>query len=173
MADTPLEPDSPFWRFSLAVYGAAGVSKVCLAVQDRLGGDVNLLLYCAWLGIARGIQLNEAALVKLEQSIADWNEAAVHPLRSARWAIKALPAHQNAVLADFCKEVAALELRAEQIAQAMLYAQPDAIAGVSGSSEIAAANLALYVCRLERAVGKPDGAISVTALIEAAAVHKN
>ena len=38
------------WRFSLTVYGRAGVPAACLALQDEGGRDVNLLLYCCWVG---------------------------------------------------------------------------------------------------------------------------
>lgn len=162
----PLETDTPLWRFSLAVYGGAGVSAACLAVQDRLGGDVNLLLCCAWLGAARGVRLEEAALAVLEGAIAEWNEVAVRPLRGVRRAVK--PLARDAEVADFRKEVAALELRAEQIAQAMLYARCDAAAGGCGSAEIAAANVALYMARIERAAGKPGVAVDMTGLIDAA-----
>ena len=38
--------DNPFWNYSLALYARAEVAKTCLALQDRLGLDVNLLLFC-------------------------------------------------------------------------------------------------------------------------------
>jgi uncharacterized protein (TIGR02444 family) len=169
MADEPFQLDNPFWRFSLEIYGKPGVSDVCLKVQDRLGGDVNLLLYCAWLGAVRGAQIDEAAVGALQRSVADWNAAAVWPLRSARQAIKALPAHRHAVIAEFRKDVAALELRAEQIAEAMLYAEGEFPAAHPGSGEIAAANIALYIGMLKDAAKARQDSVSLTALIEAAA----
>ena len=45
-------PPTPFWDFSLAVYGRPGVAPACLALQQRHGADVNLLLFCAWFGAA-------------------------------------------------------------------------------------------------------------------------
>src|SRR5262249_40267230 len=42
-----------FWNFSLKVYGRPGVAAACIALQDGLGLDVNLLLYCCWHGRAR------------------------------------------------------------------------------------------------------------------------
>ena len=41
---------NPFWRFSLRTYRAPGVQEACLALQDRCGADVNLLLFCGWTG---------------------------------------------------------------------------------------------------------------------------
>ena len=43
-------PDHPFWDFSLRVYGSEGVPEACLVLQERHGIDVNVLLYCFWLG---------------------------------------------------------------------------------------------------------------------------
>src|SRR5471030_292758 len=40
----------PFWNFSLEIYAAEGVSGACLDLQERRGCDVNILLFCCWLG---------------------------------------------------------------------------------------------------------------------------
>ena len=40
----------PFWDFSLRVYGSDGVPAACIALQERRGIDVNLLLFSAWIG---------------------------------------------------------------------------------------------------------------------------
>jgi uncharacterized protein (TIGR02444 family) len=45
-----LDTGNPFWRFSLAVYKAPGVAAECLALQETLGNDVKVLLFCAFLG---------------------------------------------------------------------------------------------------------------------------
>ena len=42
--------DHSFWDFSLRVYGSDGVSAACIALQERHGIDVNLLLFSAWVG---------------------------------------------------------------------------------------------------------------------------
>jgi len=41
-----LSPADRFWAFSLALYGKPGVAPALLGLQDRLGVDVNLLLFC-------------------------------------------------------------------------------------------------------------------------------
>jgi uncharacterized protein (TIGR02444 family) len=166
MTDRPLALDNPFWRFSLAVYGEPGVQDACLAVQDGLGGDVNLLLFCAWCGAS----LSEAQLAALEQCIADWNARVIQPLRAVRRTIKPVAA-SDAAIADFREAVLAVELRAEQIAQAMLFATADGIA--AGANHAAtAANVALYLRRLERVAGKPPGTVSAESLIEAASAYR-
>jgi uncharacterized protein (TIGR02444 family) len=115
-----LELDNPFWRFSLAVYAAPGVADECLALQDTRGVDVNLLLFCVWLG-ARKVVVTANGLATVEAAARPWREAAVQPLRAARRGIKALAEAEHSDIAALRKDVAALELRAEQIQQAMFY----------------------------------------------------
>ena len=48
--------DEAFWRFSLAFYERPGVPDALIALQDRDGFDVNLILFALWLGISgRGL----------------------------------------------------------------------------------------------------------------------
>ena len=55
---TPSPPlDTPLWAFSLAVYGGDGVAEECLDLQERLGLDVNILLFAAFLGAVEAVQL--------------------------------------------------------------------------------------------------------------------
>src|SRR5258707_12890741 len=44
--------DEVFWRFSLAFYERPGVADALVALQDRDGFDVNLVLFVLWLGIS-------------------------------------------------------------------------------------------------------------------------
>ena len=43
-------PKSVFWDFSLAVYGKPGFPQAAIALQDRHGLNVNMLLFCLWAG---------------------------------------------------------------------------------------------------------------------------
>src|SRR3546814_12211972 len=43
-------PASGFWDWSLAAYARPGVAPACLALQDRPGLDVNLLLFAVRAG---------------------------------------------------------------------------------------------------------------------------
>ena len=43
-------PASEFWDFTIAHYGREGLSPAVIALQDRLGVDVNMLLLCCWAG---------------------------------------------------------------------------------------------------------------------------
>ena len=76
-----------FWSFSLQVYGKPGVAEACIALQDGLGLDVNLLLYCCWHGRAHR-KLDEAALRHAMAAVEGWQREVVQPLRAVRRRLK-------------------------------------------------------------------------------------
>lgn len=110
---------SQFWNFSLAVYGAPGVQDECLALQDRFGVDVNLLLLGAFVGAANGARLSADDIVSARGEVASWHEDIVKPLRQARRRLKAAAA-TDAAAAQLRAQVKAAELEAERIEQTML-----------------------------------------------------
>ncbi len=61
-----------FWEFSTALYAIDEVRDYCLALQERQGIDVNLLLFCGWVGSLGQILTGE----KIE-----WLIAVVEPVR--------------------------------------------------------------------------------------------
>jgi len=109
-----------FWTFSLEVYGRPGVAPACLALQDRHGLDVNLLLFCCWAA-AQGVRLDHRAIVDAEAAVAGWRNQVLKPLRSLRRRLKreftGFPAADIAALRD---RVLAVELEGERLAQARL-----------------------------------------------------
>jgi uncharacterized protein (TIGR02444 family) len=113
-----LQYDNDFWRFSLKVYGQNGVADECLALQEGHGVDVNLLLFCAWTG-TRAIILSVAEIEEASRLAAEWNGIVVRPLRSVRRNLKASHA---ADMGQFRERVKAMEIEAEQIEQAILFA---------------------------------------------------
>ena len=114
---------SPFWDFSIAVYGTKGVQDECLALQDRFGLDVNLVLLCAYLGAVHGVALTEGDVVSARQEVGPWQEQIVRPLRAARQTLKTI-ALQNAeatnAAAQLRTQVKTAELESERIEQMML-----------------------------------------------------
>lgn len=121
--DTGLTLDNAFWRFSLAVYGAPGVAEECLGVQEEFGVDVNVLLYCAWLAGARATTLTPDDLAGIAESVQTWHEGAVKPLRRAR---KFMKTQGGQDIADLRTRLKRIEIEAEQIEQAMLFAHAQA-----------------------------------------------
>jgi uncharacterized protein (TIGR02444 family) len=160
----PAFKDNPFWRFSLSVYAAPGVAAECLALQERLRADVNILLFCAWLGWQRGITLSSDDLVSVSDAVGVWHRSAVLPLRSVRQFTRGMP---GAEIVELRKRISADELEAERIEQAMLFGYAEARwpADTGGSNVAAArANLLAFI----RSRGDLDAAGNSVAQIMAA-----
>ena len=119
MAAPVADRDNAFWKFSLAVYASSGVPDECLAVQERYGVDVNVLLFCAWLAFARKVALAPEDIGAIGAAVGPWHEGAVKPLRKVRRNMKSVPGADVAALRT---RVKAAELDAEQYEQAMLFA---------------------------------------------------
>lgn len=113
-----MQAENPLWTFSLVVYAEAGVQEECLALQERLALDVNLLLLCAYAGV-RGVTFSGHDVAAAAGAVAGWHSDVVRPLRSARRALKAIARDDAATLRT---EVKSAELKAEQIEHAMLWA---------------------------------------------------
>ena len=117
---SPRRAAHPFWRFSLALYARDGVEQACLGLQNACGADVNILLFCCWMG-AQGRPLAKRGLRRAIAATRPWREHVVQPLRRARRALKqpsaALPEPWRAHLRS---GVFRLELDAEYVEQLML-----------------------------------------------------
>jgi uncharacterized protein (TIGR02444 family) len=108
---------NPLWDFSLALYALDGVAPACLELQETLGIDVNLLLFCswrAWLGIA----LEPADIQAVDAGVAAWREDVVHPIRALRQRLKDYPGVESSRLL-----IKQAELEAERVQQRCLYQQ--------------------------------------------------
>ena len=100
------------WDFSVELYARPGVAAACLALQDRAGADVCLLLAALWLE-RRGVAATAARLAQLERLAAPWQASVVAPLRDLRRAWKTA-AGNDAELAGLRRQLADLELQAER-----------------------------------------------------------
>jgi uncharacterized protein (TIGR02444 family) len=112
---------NPFWRFSLRTYRIPGVQEACLALQERCGADVNLLLFCGWAG-RDGRALDEGSLRSAIGRVGHWQSEVIAPLRLARRGLKRQAADSAvaALAAPLRKRVLALELELERIEQSLL-----------------------------------------------------
>jgi uncharacterized protein (TIGR02444 family) len=122
----PLQPtDTPLWSFSLAVYGRDGVAKECLELQERLGLDVNLLLFGAFMGAVEGVSLEPRDIAAVNDAVAAWHGEIVRALRQARRALKPASADVNNPLHEAVTtlraQVKGAELEAEKLEQAILW----------------------------------------------------
>ncbi|CAO3417910.1 TIGR02444 family protein [Azospirillum argentinense] len=143
--------ENPLWDFSLAVYGRPGVSAACLDLQDRLGQDVNLLLFAAWGGMACNADLPAGELARIDSAVAPWRDEVVRPLRAVRRRAKG---EDDALY----KRLKAVELEAERVQQDRLFA-------LSGLTPTPGGGVALAAVNLYRLV--PEGDPAVMALLAA------
>jgi uncharacterized protein (TIGR02444 family) len=114
---------SPFWNFSLAVYGASAVQDECLDLQDQFGLDVNLIMLCAFLGAGHGVALTSDDISSARQEVELWHEDIVKPLRVARRKLKTIELHDADAMkaaAQLRAQVKAAEFESERIEQTML-----------------------------------------------------
>jgi uncharacterized protein (TIGR02444 family) len=156
----PLQYDNEFWRFSLAVYGRAGVADECLALQDAIGADVNLLLFCAWAGV-RTIVLSRDDIEQAMRLVVAWQDNVVRPLRGVRQNMKAL---ESEATEGFRARVKSLEIEAEQIEQAILFAHSSRLQSTQGNIRDAVTrNVQAYI-----ALKSGPKGLTAPALIEAA-----
>ena len=110
--------NSPFWNFSLAVYGSNAVEDECLTLQDLFGLDVNLVLLCTYLGAVHGVALTAGDIALARAEAGPWHEQIVRPLRAARRSLKtiALRTDEEAKAASQLRaQVKAAELESERI----------------------------------------------------------
>ena len=116
-----LDVEGPQWSFAVDLYARPAVSEACLALQDRLGGDVCLLLFALFIAREQQIGLASSDLASLDDAVADWRREVIGPLRSVRRRLKLAPhpapsPHTKAVR----QHVQHAEIAAEQIELAML-----------------------------------------------------
>lgn len=153
-------PDHPFWDFSLDLYGRPGVARDCLALQDRLDLDVNLLLFACWWALRGGRPLTEAEWRRLIAGSADWRDNAVRRLRALRRFLK--PAGASPDIAGMHARVKALELDAEHVAQLAIAALHDGPQGTppppAGRADACAAALSGYVAAVAVRMSAEDRA---------------
>jgi uncharacterized protein (TIGR02444 family) len=167
-----LQCDNPFWTFSLEVYAAPGVAAECLALQRELDVDVNMLLFCAWLGAAHRSVLTAERIGFFESLVRPWHEDAVKPLRGVRDTIKGRTDFVEEDIGALRGRVLSVELGAERIEQALLYQAflQDLPAAASHTTAAAAmrANVLTFLQLKARAANRSDPPLPAALLAAAA-----
>lgn len=80
---------NPLWDFVSWAYKREGVEKACLALQNRLNADVNIVLFCIWLSHRGAGTVNLAKYLGTALKISrDWQRNIVEPVRTARQNLK-------------------------------------------------------------------------------------
>jgi uncharacterized protein (TIGR02444 family) len=131
-----------FWRFSLAFYTRPGVAEALIALQDRAGRDVNLMLFALWRGMAHGHRLDHDELIAAQAAIAPLRRDIIEPLRRLR---RGLKADRDTDIQALRRRIGAFELAAERRAQSRLAATIGEPAPGNDRGTAARANLTLYL----------------------------
>ncbi len=154
-------PDCAFWDFSRQTYDKSGVSTACLGLQNRLGIDVNVLLFCCFAAAEGHPPLGERAIGRAIKSIASWNLEIVQQLRAVRTSLKnPYEDAPKAVVAALRDRTLTLELECEHVEQLILAAQlpeePNSSVVPSEQPGVAAANVIAYLGVLKAEPGRQD-----------------
>lgn len=107
-----------FWTWSVGVYGRPGVEQMLLDLQDRLGLDINILLFACWTAMYRRRPLSVGECGHLVAATREWRDNVIVPLRAVRRFMKTEQGMAGAE--DLRENVKRLELEAEQIMQQRL-----------------------------------------------------
>ncbi len=94
-----------FWDFSVRTYRSTGVPAACLSLQNEHSADVNMVLYCCWIGRYIG-RFDDELFTTASKFSARWAAHVVEPLRSARTWMK-----QSGCIEEPMPEGACMELR--------------------------------------------------------------
>ena len=159
--------DGSFWAFTLALYGKPGVAAALIGLQDRLGLDVNMLLFCSWAGA--NLRLLSRDDLKAVEAVAEpWQSEVVRPLRALRRRLKGgfapMPADR---VESYRKRVNELEIEGEHIVQNAMGAQPrgERQAGAASTAQVVA-NLKAYL-RLRHAPVETAEQAELTTVVRA------
>ena len=112
-----------FWDFSVSTYYGEGVQEAFLDLQNERGADINLLLFCIWLGKTYGVYSDELFIAVCEFSEL-WAGNVVVPLRNVRTWMKLTGCPETGVPVDDCMslrdKVKGVEFGAEKLQEEML-----------------------------------------------------
>ena len=109
-----------FWEFALERYARPGVAPCCVTLQDELGANVMLLLYCCWRA-AHGERVCGAALREAMARVETLDRHLLRPLRAARRATRrAADALGSPAFAAGAGRLLQAELAAERLQASLL-----------------------------------------------------
>ncbi|MGE0258095.1 MAG: TIGR02444 family protein [Alphaproteobacteria bacterium] len=146
---------SGLWRFSLALYARPGVAEALIALQDRAGLDVNLILFGLWIGMRGGQELGQHRFAAAAEIAADLNSL-VRDIRRLR---RRLDGDAARDLRSLRGTVLRLELAVERRVQRRLAAWADTAAVPKAPGDPLAAALANLACCLGAEIGSEEATI--------------
>lgn len=144
-------PDSDFWNYSVQVYQIPQVEHACLTLQNNFQADINLLLYCCWVGEHK-VKLSSGNIQQLIQAVQPW-QSIIQPLRDSRRLLKnEATILDNDIAKETRNNLIEMELNAEHMAQLAIEKVLDLSAmpqdDEQPTSHYASCNSALYLLQL-------------------------
>ena len=113
---------NPFWDFSLKFYNQNNIASSCIALQDNVGADVNILLYCCWVASEGAAVIKPAEFNEIIEALEPWQSSVVQALRQIRRDMKR---HKMLSLGkmseDLRQSIKVCELESEKLEQVILY----------------------------------------------------
>ncbi len=107
--------DNPLWIYALNQYKQPECAQFLLHSQDKLGLNINILLFIGWLAASQKT-LN---LVSLQSSsVYSWQQDIINPIRAAR---KKAKGYDTKGTNDFYQSMLDLELDAEKLQLSELF----------------------------------------------------
>ena len=114
------------WDWAVQAYGAPGVERLCLELQDLDGQSVCFLLWAAWAAM-EGRLVGTTTLDAAAVIARPWDDRALKPLRAARHGMKpAAPGLDDNQRLALRGQLQAIELAAERLLLEALEAQTPA-----------------------------------------------
>jgi len=162
-------PASEFWDFTIAHYGRAGLSPAVIALQDRLGVDVNMMLLCCWAGSSGRGALGADDIDRALAVARPWQSEVVERLRAARRHLKPPPASAPEGPAEALRRrLLGCETDGEHVAQLMMEVSvartPDGARSAGDRLADSAVGLGHYLAAHGAAVSAADRADLATLL---------
>ncbi|WP_281018467.1 MULTISPECIES: TIGR02444 family protein [unclassified Minwuia] len=116
-------PPNDLWDYATRVYARGAAKQACLALQDRHGLDVNVMLFCCWVASSGRGTFRDGELDQALRAVADWRGNAINALHGLKLYLKGDTAPAPRPLSDDLRRVIVeSELHAEHVEVLMLHA---------------------------------------------------
>jgi uncharacterized protein (TIGR02444 family) len=117
----PSELGAELWTFALSFYRREEVSKACLVLQERIGADVDVVLFGLFALLRKRVSLAAGEIRTIDALANDWRSEIVRPLRQLRTRLKSGPSPAPSASTDELRNrIKSIEIEAERIELGML-----------------------------------------------------
>jgi uncharacterized protein (TIGR02444 family) len=141
--------------FSRNFYERPQVATALIALQDKAGLDVNLVLFAIWLGLSGRGRLTDQKLDAAERAVVSMRVEVIEPLRALRRRLKTIA---DADIQRLRERIQAVEIEAEEAAQSRL-------ADIAGAPLTAEPNLAAAEANLDCYLARAKAGSAYAAII--------